>query len=410
MAHPICPLCKRELSAGTLDTRLCEQCQTLIQTASRSGDSSVMSVSASANQQLSVAHPQHFALPDNLPLELQELFDDSSVSSDSFEPDPLFAALFESQDEFVAAPPNDEQSNQVDTPEANLADGSVTASTLAIIEPAREETHLDRVDAEAESPNAERANESLSDGHAVTETQASADSTTPHVDVEGQIDDPKAIRDEVSADPWENPLPAWEYSQNEWPVLVGPRRDGPWARFKGPIVVLVILAFAAGSYYLIYRQTSPGLATDSPAPIRASRVAEPRPSATSTADSAAQDKAPLPSGDAPAKAEPKLTQPVANEAATATKEDSSPQGHFALQAASFPNRAAADEFAEKLKAAGVPSYVVSVDLPRRGTWSRVRVGRFNTAEDAQRFAAEAQLRARATGMSLELIVSRYDQP
>src|ERR1700730_6195068 len=234
MAHPICPLCKRELSAGTLDTRLCEQCQTLIQTASRSADSSVMSVSASANQQLSVAHPQHFVLPDNLPLELQELFDDSSVSSDSFEPDPLFAALFESQDEFVTAPPNDEQSNQVDTPEANLADGSVTASTLAIIEPAREETHLDRVDAEAESPNDESANESLSDGHAVTETQASADSTTPHADVEGQIDDPKAIRDEVSADPWENPLPAWEYSQNEWPVLVGPRRDGPWARFKGP--------------------------------------------------------------------------------------------------------------------------------------------------------------------------------
>jgi cell division septation protein DedD len=373
-----------------------------------------MSVSASANQQLSVAHSQHFVLPDvlpdNLPLELQELFDDSSVASDSFEPDPLFAALFESQDEFVTAPPNDEQSNQgVDTPKANLAGASVTASTLAIIEPAREETHLDRVDVEAESPNTESANNSLSDGHAVTETQASADSTTPHVDVEGQIDDLKAIRDEVSADPWENPLPAWEYSQNEWPVLVGPRRGGPWARFKGPIVVLVILAFAAGSYYLIYRQTSPGLATDSPAPMRASRVAELRPSATPATDSAAQDKAPLPPASAPVEAEPKVTHPAPTDAATATKEDSG-QGHFALQAASFPDRAAAGEFAEKLKAAGVPSYVVTVDLPRRGTWFRVRVGRFNTAEDAQRFAAEAQLRARATGMSLELIVSRYDQP
>jgi cell division protein FtsN len=105
-----------------------------------------------------------------------------------------------------------------------------------------------------------------------------------------------------------------------------------------------------------------------------------------------------------------VTQPAANDAATATKEDSSAQGHFALQAASFPDRAAADEFAERLKAAGVPSYIVSIDLPRRGTWFRVRIGRFNTAEDAQKFAAEAQLRARATGMSLELIVSRYDQP
>ena len=407
MAHPICPLCKRELSAGTLDTRLCEQCQTLIQTASRSADSSVVSASA-ANQQRVVAHAQYDALPDNLPLELPELFEDSSVAGDNFEPDPLYAGLFDAQEEFVTAPSNDEQSNQrFHAPEANFLDGRATGSTLGSNEPAREAAHLHCV--EAESPNTDSAAKSHSDEHAVTGIQAPTNST-PHAGVEGQVDDLQSIRDEVSADPWENPLPAWEYSQNEWPVLVGPRRGGPFARFKAPVVVLVILVFAAGFYYLIYRRTSPELATDSFAPIRASKVAEPRASATPTADSAAQDKAPLPSADAPAKVEPKVTQPAALDVATATKEDSSAQGHFALQAASFPNGAAADEFAEKLKAAGVPSYVVSVDLPRRGTWFRVRVGRFNTEEDAQRFAAEAQLRARATGMSLELIVSRYDQP
>jgi cell division protein FtsN len=58
----------------------------------------------------------------------------------------------------------------------------------------------------------------------------------------------------------------------------------------------------------------------------------------------------------------------------------------------------------------VPSYVVSADLARRGRWFRVRVGRFNTAEDAQKFAKEAQLRAKAAGMSLQLIVSQYEQP
>jgi cell division septation protein DedD len=407
MAHPICPLCKRELSAGTLDTRLCEQCQTLIQTASRSADSSVVSASA-ANQQRVVAHAQHDALSDNLPLELPELFEDSSVAGDNFEPDPLYAGLFDSQDEFVTAPSTDEQSNHsVHAPEANLLDERVTGSTLGSNEPAREAAQLHHV--EAESPNTDSADKSHSDEHAVKGIQAPANST-PHAAVEGQVDDLQSIRDEVSADPWESPLPAWEYSQNEWPVLVGPRRGGPFTRFKAPIVVLVILAFAAGFYYLIYRQTSPELATDSPAPIRVSKVAEPGASATPTADSAAQNTAPLPSADAPAKAEPKATEPAAHDMATATKEDSSAQGHFALQAASFPNRAAADEFAEKLKAAGVPSYIVSVDLPRRGTWFRVRVGRFNTAEAAQRFAAEAQLRARPTGMSLELIVSRYDQP
>jgi cell division septation protein DedD len=352
MAHPICPLCKRELSAGTLDTRLCEQCQSLIQTASRSADPSAVSASAVANQQRVVAHAQHDALPDNLPLDLSELFEDDSVAGGNFEPDPLYAELFDSQDS---------------TDKAHSGE------------------------------------------HEVTGIQAPANSMPP-AGAEGQVDDLQAIREEVSADPWENPLPAWEYSQNEWPVLVGPRRGGPFTRFKAPIAVFVILAFATGSYYLVYRQTSPRLVTDSPAPIRASRVAEPRASATPAADSAAQDKAQLPPANAPVEAEPKVTQPAVNDAAPALNEDSGAQGHFALQAASFPNRAAADEFAEKLKAAKVPSYIVSVDLPRRGTWFRVRVGRFNTAEDAQRFAAEAQVRARATGMPLELIVSRYDQP
>lgn len=405
MTHPICPLCKRELSAGTLDTRLCEQCQTLIQTASRSAEPSVVSGSAATNQRRVVAHTQHDALPDNLPLELHELFDDSSVAGGNFEPDPLYAGLFDSQDEFVTAPSSDDPSNQsVQTPETHLLDGRVTGSTPGSNDEAAQ-LHL----VEAESLNTDSADKSHSDEHAATGIPARANSTPP-AGVEGQVDDLQAIRDEVSADPWENPLPAWEHSQNEWPVLVGPRRGGPWARFKAPIVVLVILAFAAGLYYLIYRQTSRELPTDSPAPIRASRVAGPRPSATPAAEAAAPDKAPLPQADAPAKAEPKVTQPAANDVATATREEISALGHFALQAASFPSRGAADEFAEKLKAAGVPPYIVSVDIPRRGTWFRVRVGRFNTAEDAQRFAAEAQLRARAAGMSLELIVSRYDQP
>jgi cell division protein FtsN len=58
----------------------------------------------------------------------------------------------------------------------------------------------------------------------------------------------------------------------------------------------------------------------------------------------------------------------------------------------------------------VPSYVVSADIARRGRWFRVRVGRFNSAEDAQRFAGEAQQRAKAAGISLQLVVSQYDEP
>src|SRR6185369_12171905 len=95
---------------------------------------------------------------------------------------------------------------------------------------------------------------------------------------------------------------------------------------------------------------------------------------------------------------------------TPTPPDENGNGKYSLQAASFPNIAAANEFAQKLKGARIPSYVISTDLKRRGTWFRVRVGRFNTPEDAQRFAAEAQLRAKAVGMSLQLITCQFDQP
>src|ERR1700686_4808187 len=146
MAHPICPLCKRELSAGTLDTRLCEQCQSLIQTASRSADPSAVSASAVANQQRVVAHAQLDALPDNLPLELNELFEDSSVAGGNFEPDPLYAELFDSQDQFVTALTGVEQSNHsAYTPEANLLDGHVAGSTPGSNEPARGAARLNRV-------------------------------------------------------------------------------------------------------------------------------------------------------------------------------------------------------------------------------------------------------------------------
>jgi cell division protein FtsN len=52
---------------------------------------------------------------------------------------------------------------------------------------------------------------------------------------------------------------------------------------------------------------------------------------------------------------------------------------------------------------------VSADLPRRGKWFRVRVGRFNSADDAQKFAAEAQNRAKAAGLSLQLIGCQFDK-
>jgi cell division septation protein DedD len=59
--------------------------------------------------------------------------------------------------------------------------------------------------------------------------------------------------------------------------------------------------------------------------------------------------------------------------------------------------------------AGVPAYIMSIDIPRRGKWFRVRVGRFPTADEAGKYAPQARQRARAAGISLELIVCDFEK-
>jgi cell division septation protein DedD len=86
------------------------------------------------------------------------------------------------------------------------------------------------------------------------------------------------------------------------------------------------------------------------------------------------------------------------------------QARYSLQAASFPNQAAAGEYVEKLIRAGVPAYTVHADIPGRGRWFRVRVGKFVTSDEAARYAAEARQRARAASVDLNLIVCDYQKP
>ncbi|HLF83544.1 MAG TPA: SPOR domain-containing protein [Blastocatellia bacterium] len=224
-----------------------------------------------------------------------------------------------------------------------------------------------------------------------------------------RIEDPMSIGEEAVTDRLEAPLPAWDYSHSEWPVLVGPSPPRSFKELRSAIAAVVLLACATGFYFLIYRPFTPTrrTATDSGTTARVAAV-EPRAAAAGSADSdALAQAAPTPSDTAAGAASPPA-ETVFREAVASN--DDSAQGRFSLQAAAFPTLGGADEFAEKLKRAGVPSYVLPADLARRGRWFRVRVGRFNSAEDAQRFAGEAQQRARAGGLTVQLIVCQYDQP
>lgn len=237
-----------------------------------------------------------------------------------------------------------------------------------------------------------------------------------------QVDEPgerTGLIGETSADPWDDPLPAWDYSRNEWPVLLGPSQQSSDTRHRTIFAALALVVLAALIYFLIFRPGSPrqlataaanssaqdsAAAGELPAPAaEPAAVDEPRASA---AEPAAEQNGTAPS----ASQDPKAEQTGAAAASNESDNDAGANGRFSLQAAAFPTEEGAGQFAEKLKRAGVPSYIVAADIARRGRWFRVRVGRFNSAADAGRFAAEAQMRAGSAGLSLQLITCQYEQP
>jgi cell division septation protein DedD len=60
-----------------------------------------------------------------------------------------------------------------------------------------------------------------------------------------------------------------------------------------------------------------------------------------------------------------------------------PAGTYTVNLASFKPKERADQYAEKLKNIGIDAFVWEVDLPEKGKWYRVAVGRFSTLEEAK---------------------------
>jgi cell division protein FtsN len=74
---------------------------------------------------------------------------------------------------------------------------------------------------------------------------------------------------------------------------------------------------------------------------------------------------------------------------------------WSLQMASYQDKAEAERFAAGLRDKGYAPFVVSADVAGKGTWYRVKVGRFSTKEAASRYLAdfkrETQMNAIVTG-------------
>jgi cell division septation protein DedD len=61
---------------------------------------------------------------------------------------------------------------------------------------------------------------------------------------------------------------------------------------------------------------------------------------------------------------------------------------FAIQLGSYPQMGEATRAVERLKAKGYSAFVAIADLPDRGRWYRVRIGGFDTKDDASRYVRD----------------------
>ena len=91
-----------------------------------------------------------------------------------------------------------------------------------------------------------------------------------------------------------------------------------------------------------------------------------------------------------ARAEAARAEKARAEAARPAKAETSPtesaasgtQPRFTLQLSSFRDRAEADSFYAQLSAAGYQPYILEADVDGKGTWYRVRLGRYSSWQEA----------------------------
>ncbi len=70
--------------------------------------------------------------------------------------------------------------------------------------------------------------------------------------------------------------------------------------------------------------------------------------------------------------------------------EATPDGNWTLQLSAYQDKAEADRFASDLRGRGYAPYVVEAVVAGKGTWYRVRMGRFPSKDAAGRYLADFQ--------------------
>ena len=420
-----CPLCKRAVATGDHPepTRLCEECRSLLYTIlPKAGSNSFAADQSQVSGQTSLVNSGRLVAP--VP------FDEglSDPHFDSQEHQTEFASFNPVTDfeEFQVAPGDeteyfddfDTSDDQTYVPAGMLSDPTDETQS----QPLESRAAMPQVFLMAEPPDSFQNKVATLEAKPTDETlklnllQAEEPAhltSLPHsiqADKETEtVSEMGTASEQETADPWDDPLPSWEYSRNEYPLYVGVSDRKPIRKLRSMLVPATVILFLVVAY-LVFQSRAGAPQDQHPevkseqtkvegalpvAPAQATDAAKPASDDAKKADSeeAAVEKASAPPSEAPA-----------NEGARA-------EWRHALQALASSSEDEANSFAAKLVRAGIPAYVVPADIARRGKWYRVRVGGFDTAQEAQRFIAEARLRAKAAGINLkDLNVVDYERP
>lgn len=120
-----------------------------------------------------------------------------------------------------------------------------------------------------------------------------------------------------------------------------------------------------------------------------------KPAPTPPASKAATAKAVVAIAKPQPKAAEKAPEPKAVAVAAA-------EAKFAIQIASTQSREEAERIANRLKGKGYAAYVLEADLGKKGTWLRVRVGKFADKDAADRYRADVERETGERGLVMPL--------
>ncbi|MEK6303789.1 MAG: SPOR domain-containing protein [Acidobacteriota bacterium] len=410
-----CPLCKHPVNASTGHsdpTRLCEDCQRIVQTIRPTANAQVGVIDPPQAHATSQPHAavglqtvvprSPLDLPDEIPQSFAPFVESSQAefgeAADAEPPLLDFDELFEYEPFGNAAAHEAPALASEPFQDEDLSRGStlITESIeVAAVQPSAALSAVYPV-------------ETLAVAEAMQDLSAEITGTEPPsvhrtVPLNGDDTFPDSFQNEVVTSPLIEPPQDLQNSPLPYPLVAGEPKRSSGSRLRLPLAAALVVCCGVAGYFLIYRPSIQASQSGTALVERPSGLAKPGPADQPAASQASTQTVAAKESTTPERAEQQPGQSVrtANEGFA---------GRYSLQAAAFPNDTGANEFCERLKRAGVPAYTVSAEIAGRGKWFRVRVGRFETAQDAERFASEARQRARASGLNLQLIVSSYETP